>query len=251
MQILGIDIGGTGIKGAPVDTNTGELLDERLRIPTPLPATPKAVIDTVAEIADYFKWKDPVGCGFPAAIKNETIMTASNIDKSWIGLNAGKKISEKINCHTHMVNDVDAAGFAEVKFGAGKNQKGVVIMAAIGTGIGTALVSNGHLFENSELGHLMLHGDIAEKYTSNIIRKNQNLSWEEFAGRLDEYLHRLEFLFWPDLIIIGGGVSKHHELFFPMLKVNTPVVPAKLLNNAGIVGAAIAAENVGLKGKRK
>ncbi len=251
MQILGIDIGGTGIKGAPVETKTGELLADRYRIPTPSPATPKAVINTVAEIADHFKWKDPVGCGFPAAIKKETVMTATNIDKSWIGTNAGKLISKKINCHTHMVNDVDAAGLAEAKFGAGKNHKGVVIMAALGTGIGTALISQGHLFENTELGHLLLHGDIAEKYISNVVRKKEDLSWPEFAGRLDEYLHRLEFLFWPDLFIIGGGVSKHHETFFPMLTVNTPFVPAKLLNNAGLVGAALAAKGIGLKGKRK
>ncbi len=248
MHILGIDIGGTGIKGAPVDTETGELLAERQRIPTPSPATPDAVINTVAEVADYFNWKGPVGCGFPAAIKSETVMTAANIDKSWIGLNAGKKIQKRINCPTHMVNDVDAAGLAESTFGAGKGEKGVVIMAAVGTGIGTALISNGHLFENSELGHLLLHDMIAEKYISNAVRKKQKLSWEEFSGRLSEYLQRLEFLFWPDLFIIGGGVSKHFESFFPLLNVNTKVIPAKLLNNAGIVGAALAARNVGIKG---
>ncbi|MDN5212074.1 ROK family protein [Fulvivirgaceae bacterium BMA12] len=248
MHILGIDIGGTGIKGAPVDTETGELLAERQRIPTPAPATPDAMINTVAEVADYFKWKGPVGCGFPAAIKNETVMTAANIDKSWIGLNAGKKIQKKINCPTHMVNDVDAAGLAESTFGAGKGEKGVVIMAAVGTGIGTALISNGHLFENSELGHLLLHGMIAEKYISNAVRKKQKLSWEVFSDRLSEYLQRLEFLFWPDLFIIGGGVSKHSESFFPLLKVDTKVIAAKLLNNAGIVGSALAARNVGIKG---
>ena len=250
MQILGIDIGGTGIKGSPVDTKTGELLDTRHRIPTPSPATPESVIDTVAEIVDHFKWHGPVGCGFPAAIKNETVMTAANIDKSWIGLNAGKKIQKKINCPTHMVNDVDAAGLAEVAFGAGKNEKGVVIMAAVGTGIGTALISNGHLFENSELGHLILHGQIAEKYASNAVRKNLDLSWEEFSSRLNDYLNRLESLFWPDLFVIGGGVSKHHELFFPMLKLHTKIKPAKLLNNAGIVGAALAALQVGIGSKK-
>lgn len=250
MQILGIDIGGTGIKGAPVDTKNGELLDARHRIPTPSPATPESVISTVAKVVEHFDWHGPVGCGFPAAIKHETVMTAANIDKSWIGLNAGEKIQKKINCPTHMVNDVDAAGLAEVAFGAGKNEKGVVIMAAVGTGIGTALISNGHLFENSELGHILLHGEIAEKYASNAVRKNLGLSWEEFSGRLSEYLQKLESLFWPDLFIIGGGVSKHHETFFPMLKVHTRLVPAKLLNNAGIVGAALAAKQVGIKPKK-
>ena len=250
MHILGIDIGGTGIKGAPVDTKTGELLDIRHRIPTPSPATPESVINTVADIVDYFNWHGPVGCGFPAAIKNETVMTAANIDKSWIGLNAGKNIERKIKCPTHMVNDVDAAGLAEVAFGAGKKEKGVVIMAAVGTGIGTALISNGHLFENSELGHLLLHGQIAEKYTSNAVRKNLDLSWEEFSDRLSDYLQRLEDLFWPDLFIIGGGVSKHHETFFPMLKIHTKIVPATLLNNAGIVGAALAARHMGIKAKK-
>lgn len=250
MHILGIDIGGTGIKGAPVDTKTGELLDDRHRIPTPSPATPSSVIDTVAEIVDYFNWHGPVGCGFPAAIKHETVMTAANIDKSWIGLNAGRKIEKRIGCPTHMVNDVDAAGLAEVAFGAGKKEKGVVILAAIGTGIGTALISDGHLFENSELGHLLLHDQIAEKYTSNAVRKNLNLSWEEFSDRLSDYLQRLEDLFWPDLFIIGGGVSKHHEIFFPMLKIHTRILPAKLLNNAGIVGAALAARQVGIKAKK-
>lgn len=242
MHILGIDIGGTGIKGAPVDTKTGDLLETRHRIPTPSPATPQSVINTVADIVHHFNWHGQVGCGFPAAIKHETVMTAANIDKSWIGLNAGKNIEKRINCPTHMVNDVDAAGLAEVAFGAGRKEKGVVIMAAVGTGIGTALISNGHLFENSELGHLLLHGQIAEKYTSNAVRKNLDLSWEEFSDRLSDYLRRLEELFWPDLFIIGGGVSKHHETFFPMLNIHTKIVPAKLLNNAGIVGAALAAE---------
>ncbi len=251
MEILGIDVGGTGIKGAPVDTKTGELLSERYRIPTPQPATPSAVIDTIEEVTRHFNWKDPVGIGFPAAIKKETVMTASNIDKEWLGLKAGKIISKQIGCPAHMVNDVDAAGLAEVTFGAGKKEDGTIIMATIGTGIGTALFRKGLLFENTELGHLMLHGMIAEKYTSNRTRKQENLGWPEFAGRLSEYLHRLEFLFWPDLIILGGGMSKHHKTFFPLLDINTKIVPAALLNNAGIVGSALAAKREGLKTKNK
>jgi polyphosphate glucokinase len=251
VHILGIDIGGTGIKGAPVDTKTGELLAERFRIPTPQPATPAAVVETVAELSDYFHWKGPVGCGFPAAIKHETVMTASNIDKKWLGLNAGSLISNRIGCPTHMVNDVDAAGLAEVTFGAGKNEHGAVIMAAIGTGIGTALFNKGQMFENTELGHLYLEGGIAEKFISNAVRKNENLDWDEFARRLSLYLNQLEFFFWPDLFIIGGGVSKHHNEFFPLLDIDTRIVPAKLLNNAGIVGSALAAKREKLKVKKK
>jgi len=251
VQILGIDIGGTGIKAATVDTKSGKLLTERFRLPTPIPATPDAVIETVAAITEEFKWQGPVGCGFPAAIKHETVMTASNIDNEWKGLNAGERISHRINCPTHMVNDVDAAGLAEVTFGAGKKEKGSVIMVALGTGIGTALFSNGKLFENTEFGHIMLDGNVAEKFTSNLIRKNNNLSWEEFSDRLSTYLNRLEFLMWPDLFIIGGGVSKYHSEFFHLLKINTKVVPARLLNNAGIVGAALAAKRALFKNEKK
>ncbi|MDN5200566.1 ROK family protein [Fulvivirgaceae bacterium BMA10] len=246
MHILGIDIGGTGIKGAPVDIESGKLLDERLRIPTPQPATPENVIETVAEIARSFNWKEPIGCGFPAAIKNETVMTASNIDRSWIGLNAGEKIGNQVNCPVHLVNDVDAAGLAEATFGAGRDKQGVVIVAAVGTGIGTALFTDGKLVPNTELGHILLNGMVAEKYVSNAVRKNEELTWEEFGKRLNEYLNRLDFLFWPDAIILGGGASKKFELFKDYLDLADKIEPAMLLNNAGIVGAALSAKEIGI-----
>ncbi len=246
MKVLGIDIGGTGIKGAIVDTKKGELITDRHRIPTPQPATPKAVLNTVKELIEEFDWHGPVGCGFPAAIINETVMTASNIDDSWIGLNAGKKIEKKTGCPVHIVNDVDAAGYAEMQFGAGKNVPGTVMVIAAGTGIGTALFRDGKLVPNTELGHIPLHGDSAEKYASNAVRKNEGLSWEEWTSRFNEYLQLVEFLFWPELIILGGGISKKSEDYLHLLKTRAKLVPAKMLNNAGIIGAAVGAEQYGL-----
>ncbi|MEM9326167.1 MAG: ROK family protein [Bacteroidota bacterium] len=243
MEILGLDIGGTGIKGAIVNTTNGELVTERHRIPTPQPATPEAMIDTVAEIVKHFDWHGPMGCGFPAAVKHEIIKTASNIDKRWIGVNAAKAIHKKTKCEAHLLNDVDAAGYAEVTFGAGKGNRGAIIMAAFGTGIGTALFTEGRLFPNTELGHLKMKGTIAEKYTSNMIREREDLDWEEFGKRVNKYLKRLEALFWPDLIIFGGGVSKKFENFSEYIDIETEVQPASLRNHAGIIGAAVAARH--------
>lgn len=243
MKVLGLDIGGTGIKAAIVDTKKGKLLTERKRFETPQPATPQAVMETVKKLVKHFKWKGPIGCGFPAAIKNETVMTASNIDKSWIGLNAGQEIETLTGCPVHLVNDVDAAGYGEAHFGAGKGKKGTVVVVAAGTGIGTAVFHDGHLLPNTELGHLTLHGDIAERYASNAVRKNEDLDWEAWAGRLSEYLNLLELYLWPDLFILGGGVSKHHKEFFPKLTIKTPILAAEHRNNAGIVGAALAARD--------
>ena len=242
MDILGIDIGGSGIKGAIVDTTKGVLKTERHRIPTPQPATPEAVIDTVDEIIDFFKWNAPVGCGFPSAIVDEVVMTASNIDEGWLGKNASIEITKNTGCPTHLINDVDAAGFAEVTYGAGKGVKGTIMMVAAGTGIGTALFHDGELFPNTELGHLILHGDIAEKYAANSARKRENLSWKEWGGRFNEYLNHVDFLFWPDLFIMGGGVSKHHEEYFKYFDIRPKIVPAKMRNEAGIIGAALYAQ---------
>ncbi len=246
MQVLGIDIGGTGMKGAVVDTIRGELVTERHRIPTPDPATPKEMIKTVQQIVEHFDWDGPIGCGFPAAIKHDKVMTASNIDQSWIGVKAAKKIKKKTGCRTHLVNDVDAAGLAEMSFGAGKGNNGTVLMIAAGTGIGTALFTEGELVPNTELGHIPLHGASAEKYAANSVRKKLGLSIEEWAGRFNEYLALVEFLLWPDLIILGGGISKKSSEFIDLLDTKCEIVPAQMLNNAGIIGAAVGAQKLGL-----
>lgn len=242
MKILGIDIGGTGIKGGVVDTKTGTLITERVRIPTPQPATPEAVIDTVAQLVKEFKWKGLIGCGFPAAVQHEIVRTASNIDKSWIGINAAKRIKKATGCKTHLVNDVDAAGFAEMKFGAGRNNKGTVLITAFGTGIGTAIFINGELVPNTELGHLIINGVKAEKIAANSAREREELSWEDWGKRVSEYLQYAEFLLWPDLIILGGGVSKKFDEYSTFLQTKTKLVPAENKNHAGIIGAALAAK---------
>ena len=240
MEILGIDVGGSGIKGAIVDTNKGELITERYRIPTPNPATPDAVIETIEAIIKNFDWQGPVGCGFPAAVKNEIVKTASNIDDSWIGVNASARIEKKTGCPTHLVNDVDAAGIAEAEFGAGKKRFGTIFMAAFGTGIGTAVFHNQQLVPNTELGHIPMHGNVAENYAANSIRENEELSWETWGKRVNEYLQLIESLIWPDLIIIGGGVSKNFNEFGSYIDVESEVVPAESRNHAGIIGAALA-----------
>ncbi|WP_258104570.1 polyphosphate--glucose phosphotransferase [Marinoscillum sp. MHG1-6] len=250
MEILGIDIGGTGIKGAIVDSKKGKLLTDRLRMPTPAPATPELMLDTVRELVKEFGWKGPIGSGFPAVVQHEIVRTASNIDKSWIGVNAAKEIEKLTGCPTHLVNDVDAAGMAEMKFGAGKKEKGVAIIIAAGTGIGSALFINRKLVPNTELGFVYVNQMPGEHYAANSVRENEGLSWEEWGGRFNEYLQRLEFLFWPDLLILGGGVSKRFDEYKQYFDLKTKLVPAKAKNNAGIIGAALAAKEAGLKGKR-
>jgi polyphosphate glucokinase len=199
------------------------------------------MIKTIEEIINNFDWHGPVGCGFPAAVKHDIVKTASNIDDSWIGVNASAQIEKETGCPTLLLNDVDAAGYAEAEFGAGKDCSGTIYMAAFGTGIGTALFHNRQLVPNTELGHFPMHNMPAEKYAANSIREKQNLSWEEWGGRVNEYLQMVEFLFWPDIIIIGGGVSKEFSKFEPFLKLQTDVVPAQSRNHAGIIGAALAA----------
>jgi polyphosphate glucokinase len=241
MEILGIDIGGTGIKGAPVDVEKGVLTAERNRLPTPEPATPDAVADTVVEVAAHFNWKGPIGCSFPAVLKAGVAYTAANVDPSWIGMDAQRLLRRRTKCPVHMLNDADAAGIAEMTFGIGQGHSGMVILITLGTGIGSAIFLDGQLVPNTELGHVEIRGKDAEQRASNRIRQVKNLSWRRWATKVEEYLKELESLLSPDLFIIGGGVSKKHTKFFPFLSLRTPLVPAQLLNDAGIIGAALAA----------
>jgi polyphosphate glucokinase len=241
MNILGIDVGGSGIKGAPVDASTGELLAERYRIKTPKGAKPEPVAETVAKIASYFDWKDPIGIGFPAPIKGGVAMMAANISEQWVGVNADELFSKTTDCPCTTMNDADAAGLAEIEFGAGRGQPGTVIVLTLGTGIGTAIFHNGRLLPNTEFGHVEIKCEDAELRASDAARKRENLSWKKYAKRLNRYLTAMEKLFWPNLFIIGGGISKDHEKYLPLLTVDTPVVPAHQFNEAGIIGAALAA----------
>lgn len=240
MDILGIDIGGTGIKGAPVNLETGQLTDKKFRIPTPKPATPAAVIETAADLVKHFAWKGPIGCGFPAVIKQGIVHTASNVDPSWIGVHADYLMKQETGQSTTFLNDADAAGLAELQFGAGKGHQGVVIIVTLGTGIGTSLFINGVLVPNTELGHIELQGKDAELLAADSVRKKNELSWKRWGTLVNEYLCALEALLWPDLIIIGGGASKKHDRFFPQFTVKAETVPAQLRNEAGIIGAALA-----------
>jgi len=243
-KTLGIDVGASGIKGAIVNVITGELVTERFRVPTPFPAKPKAVAKAISGIVNHFEWKGLVGVGFPAVIQNGTAKTASNIDKKWIGTNVEKLLSETTGCPVYVRNDADVAGIAELRFGAGKSKKGTVILITIGSGLGSAVFTNGVLLPNSELGHLKFKGMIAEHYAADSIRKRLELSWNDWGKRFNEYLQHLEFLFSPDLILLGGGSSKKFDKYKDLLQVDCPVMPAKLLNHAGIIGAAcLAASN--------
>ena len=244
MQILGIDVGGSGIKAALVETADGSLLTERIRIETPRPATPQAVGKALQSVVRQMNWKGPVGLGFPAAIQHGLARTAANIDKSFIGLPIADYFSEQTGCTVYTANDADAAGLAEMHFGAGRDVPGVVLIVTIGTGLGTALFTDSHLLPNTELGHILLdNGREAERYASEAVRVAKKLKWKEWGKRLDHYLETLERLHWPDLIVLGGGVSKKLDRFASMISMRTPVVPAKLLNQAGIVGAALFAES--------
>lgn len=241
MEILGIDIGGTGIKGAPVETDTGELLAPRQRLITPEGARPRPVAETVAEVSRFFDWHGPIGCGFPAVVRKGLVRSAANINKKWINVDAAALFSETTGCPTFVLNDADAAGLAEMTFGAGQGRQGLVLAVTIGTGLGTALFIDGHLVPNMELGHIEIDCLDAERRASDMARKLEKLSWKKWAERLDVYLHRLEQLIWPDLFILGGGVIKNHEKFIPLLTVEADVLPAGLLNEAGTIGAALAA----------
>jgi polyphosphate glucokinase len=242
MHILGIDIGGSGIKGAPVDTQLGDLLTERYRIPTPQPSKPKAVAEVVGQIARHFDWHGPIGCTFPAVIQRGMVLTAANVDKSWIGTDGDRLLEMATGCSVTLLNDADAAGICEMTFGAGRGHQGVVMILTLGTGVGSAIFHRGVLLPNTELGHLEIRGKDGEDRASDRAREEKGWDWEEWGGRVSEYLNRVEALFWPDLFIIGGGVSKEHQHFFRYLKTRAPIVPAELRNEAGIVGAALAAE---------
>jgi polyphosphate glucokinase len=239
MKALGIDIGGSGIKGAPVDIERGVLLAERIRIKTPKGAKPNPVAEVVADIAKAFDWTGPVGVGFPAPIKHGVAMMAANVSDKWVGINAEELLWSVTGCSCRVGNDADVAGMAEMAFGAGKGQMGTVIMVTLGTGIGTAIFYNGHLLPNTEFGHLQIKGRDAEHRASDAARQRDDLSWKKFAKRLNVYLNELDKLFWPDLFIIGGGISKQHEKYLPLLNLQTRIAPAQFQNEAGIVGAAL------------
>jgi polyphosphate glucokinase len=241
-KILGIDIGGSGVKGAIVDTKKGELITDRYRIPTPQPSTPEAVAKVLGKIVKHFNWKGPVGVGFPGVIQQGVARTAANVDNSWIDQDLNKLFSKATGCKVHVVNDADAAGMAEMKFGAGKGKKGTVLLVTVGTGLGTVIFSNGKLVPNLEMGHIILHGADAELYATDAARKKHDLDWDTWAKRFNEYLLRMEELVWPDKIIIGGGASKKDDKFFHHLTTKAKVVPAKLMNEAGIVGAAMVSK---------
>jgi polyphosphate glucokinase len=244
MEVLGIDIGGSGIKGAVVDTNSGALTAARIRIATPSPSKPKKVAEVVADIVEHFDWEGPVGCGFPSNVQNGVTLSAANVHKKWKGTNAEELFTNATGCPFRVVNDADAAGLAEMRFGAGRHRDGVVLIVTIGTGLGTALFTDGHLLPNAELGHIEIDCRDAESMASDAAHKRDKLSWKKWAKRFDRYLCELERLLSPDLFILGGGVSKKSENFIPYLTVKAEVVTAELLNEAGIVGAALAAKSL-------
>ena len=239
---FGIDFGGTGIKGAPVDLDSGEFAEERVRIDTPQPATPDAVAEVFVQLLGCFDDSDgPVGVTVPGVVKHGVVHSAANIDKHWIGEDADKLLADATGRDVHVVNDADAAGLAEVRYGAAKGRQGLVIVTTLGTGIGSALVYNGVLVPNSELGHLEIDGHDAEKRAASSAKDRQELSWEEWDERLTTYYRQLEGLFTPELVVVGGGVSKKADKFLPLVEIETEIIPATLLNAAGIVGAALCA----------
>ncbi len=241
MTVLGIDIGGSGVKGAPVDVGAGALADERYRLETPRPATPDAVVAVLAEVAGRWPGTGPVGVTFPGVVRRGVIGTAANLHPDWVGVDAATLFADATGRPVTVLNDADAAGIAEVAFGVGRGVAGVVLLVTFGTGIGTALFLDGRLVPNTELGHLELNGADAELHAADRIRDERKLSWEAWASRVQDYLRLVERLLTPDLIVIGGGVSKKADRFLPHVRIDTRVVPALLQNNAGIVGAAMAA----------
>ncbi|MEU2429603.1 polyphosphate--glucose phosphotransferase [Streptomyces sp. NPDC007861] len=246
MNVFGVDIGGSGIKGAPVDLDRGDLAEPRHKVLTPHPATPDGVAECVAEVIEHFGWSGPVGTTFPGVVTGSVIRTAANVDKSWIDVDGGKLLGDRLGLPVTVLNDADAAGVAEMTFGAGRGRKGAVMLLTFGTGIGSALFIDGKLVPNTELGHLELHGHEAEKHASTKAKDDEELSWEHWAHRVQKYLVHLEMLFSPELFIIGGGVSRKADRFLPLIEhVRAEMVPAELQNNAGIVGAAMAAMAAG------
>lgn len=247
--ILGIDIGGTGMKGAIVDIEQGCLVTERFKIPTPKPSTPSAVTHSFKELIQLIGWSgELIGCGFPAIVKKGVACSAANIHQDWLQTDIPKLFGQVSSSDIYVLNDADAAGMAEIKFGKGKNVDGTVLMITIGTGLGSALFRDGKLVPNTEFGHFKIHGKVAEHYASNHIRKTEELDWEEWGTRFNQYLQHIERLFSPDLIILGGGVSKKFDLYGHYFDIDTPLRPATFRNNAGIIGAAMYAyEKAGKK----
>jgi polyphosphate glucokinase len=242
VEVLGIDIGGSGIKAAPVDVTSGTLMAARVKVPTPRPAKPAAVVDAVKGLVAEFGWSGPAGITFPGVVTGGITRTAANLDPTWIGLDAHGLFSRATGLNLSMLNDADAAGLAEMKFGAGAGERGTVLMLTFGTGIGSALFTGGLLVPNTEFGHIEIHGKDAEERASERAREEHDLTWVKWAGRVAEYLGRVEALVWPDLFIIGGGISRRADKFVPLLtSVQARIVPAELHNDAGIVGAAMTA----------
>jgi polyphosphate glucokinase len=243
MDILGIDVGGSALKGAIVDVNTGKMITERVKIATPEGAKPADMAGVVTQIVKQLNWKGPIGCGFPAVVKNGVAYSAANIDQSWIGTNVSKLFSEAAQCPVFTANDADVAGLAELEFGAGREYiNEIVLILTLGTGIGTALFVGGHLMPNMELGHIEIRGKDAEKRASAAQKTNKKLSYRRWAEHLQEYLERIEALINPDVIILGGGISKDSDKFMQYLHTRAKLLPAMLLNQAGIVGAAMYAK---------
>jgi polyphosphate glucokinase len=247
-QVLGIDIGGSGVKGAPVDLATGEFAHKRLRLETPIPATPERVGDAVEKIAEHFAdvvGRSPIGITIPAVAQDGVARSAANIDRSWVDADVDGLYTERLGRPVHIVNDADAAGVAEAAYGAAKGVRGLVVLTTLGTGIGSALLFNGDLVPNSELGHLELDGRDAETHAANSARETEGLDYEQWAARLQRYYSHVESLLWPELFVVGGGISKKAHKFLPLLDIRTPIVPAQLRNSAGIVGAALLVHQLG------
>jgi polyphosphate glucokinase len=237
---FGIDIGGSGMKAAVVDLDTGQLVSDRFRIRTPQPATPTAMADVVRELVAALEWNGPVGVGFPGIVRRGVVHSAANIDDSWVGVDANAVFSAACGSDVTMVNDADAAGLAEMRWGAGRGIEGVVLLLTFGTGIGSGLFVDGTLVPNTELGHLELDGRDAETHAAASARERDGLSWAKWAPRVERYLQHVEMLFSPDLIIVGGGASKQADRWLPLIEISTPIEPAAMANNAGIAGAALA-----------
>ncbi len=240
-EIFGIDIGGSGIKGTPVDVDLGDLVKDRYRIKTPQPSTPEAVMDVAAEVVEHFEWSGRVGCAVPSVVRNGIVESAANIDDSWIGTDGRALLEERTKCDVWLLNDADAAGIAEMKFGAGKDEKGLVLMLTFGTGIGSALFYKGALVPNSELGHLKFRGMEAEHYAAARLVERDDMRIDWWASRVNEFLQHLDLVLTPDLFIFGGGISKRYQDFVEHFDTRAEIRPAQLRNNAGIVGAALAA----------
>ncbi|HYP18156.1 MAG TPA: ROK family protein [Opitutus sp.] len=239
MNVLGIDIGGSAVKGAPVDTRSGRLLAERVKRETPDRLTPLALSRVVGDIAAQFRWRGRIGVGFPGVVQHNRTLTAANLHPRFVGFDTGALLQKATGCRVALLNDADAAGLAEMRFGAGRGVQGTALLLTLGTGVGSALFHGGVLVPNTELGHLPVRGRSAERYVSTAARKRRRMEWREWAVELGAYLRTLEMLLWPDLVIIGGGASAKNEKFFRHVRIRTPMVAAALHNQAGIVGAAL------------